>query len=148
MMVKRTVGTDPDFQQLVAKLDLVLAEVNGEADACYRPHNTSVTLTEAVIALSEGAPVGIGAFRELEPGTVEIKRMFVCDSMRGKGIGYVVLKELESWAKELGFHTAKLETHVNLKPAILLYQKAGYAVIPNYSQYCGIETSVCMSKSL
>jgi putative acetyltransferase len=148
MTPKRTVGSNPDFQLLVPALDAALAEVNGDQDECYRPHNTSITLTEAVVVYEGETPIGIGAFREIEPGTVEIKRMYVCDDVRGKGVGYVVLRELESWATELGYQTAKLETHIDLKSAIRLYERAGYQVIPNYSQYCGIETSICMSKSL
>ncbi|MFX8801546.1 GNAT family N-acetyltransferase, partial [Acinetobacter baumannii] len=68
--------------------------------------------------------------------------------VRGRGVGSTVLTALEDWAKEAGYQEAWLETHVDLHPAIALYTRAGFQVIPNYSQYCGIETSVCMGKPL
>jgi hypothetical protein len=32
--------------------------------------------------------------------------------------------------------------------AVGLYQKLGYAIIPNYDQYENVETSVCFEKNL
>jgi len=68
---------------------------------------------------------------------------------RGKGVGAAVLTELEKWAAELGY-TAMVLEHGNKQPeASKLYQRQGYAIIPNYGQYIGMEeTSICMRKIL
>ena len=41
---------------------------------------------------------------------MEVKRMFVPLEKRGKGIGSIVLGELENWANELGYQKCILET--------------------------------------
>ena len=146
--LKRTTSDDPDFANLVKQLDAVLGVVNGDSDEYYRQFNRSDTLSQVVVLYDEDEPSAIGAIRELEPGIIEVKRMFTLAEKRGRALGYQVLQELEKWSKELGYSEARLETHVELKPAIALYVKAGYHVIPNYSQYCGVTTSVCMAKAL
>ena len=74
--------------------------------------------------------------------------MFVVNEHRGKGIGAAILTELENWAAELGQEATVLELGNNQPEAIRLYQKAGFRVIPNYGQYVGMETSICMKKEL
>ena len=74
--------------------------------------------------------------------------MFVKDSERGQGIAYQILSGLELWAKESGFTNTILETGDKQDEAIALYQKLGYVITPNYGQYSGMETSICMRKEL
>jgi len=78
----------------------------------------------------------------------EIKRMFVLETERGKGIAVAVLAELEKWAVAEGFETAILETGNKMTAAIRLYEKSGYQRTPNYGQYIGVDSSVCMKKDL
>jgi GNAT superfamily N-acetyltransferase len=100
------------------------------------------------VAYQDNVPAGCGAFKIFSENTVEIKRMFVDPQFRGMGIAQLILNELESWAVELGFATTVLETGQKQPEAIQLYHKAGYANIPNYGQYAGIENSICMQKLL
>ena len=74
--------------------------------------------------------------------------MFVPVEMRGKGIAVAVLKELENWARELGFEKCILETGDKMQEAIGLYKKCGYYIIPNYGQYEKVERSICFEKML
>jgi GNAT superfamily N-acetyltransferase len=74
--------------------------------------------------------------------------MFVRPEYRGKGIAGSILKELETWAGELGFEKVILETGKAQPEAIGLYTKSGYAIIPNYGQYEQVENSVCMTKEV
>ncbi len=74
--------------------------------------------------------------------------MFVRPEIRGKGIAFEILTELEKWATELNFTSSILETGYKQPEAIRLYEKSGYALIPNYGQYEGVENSVCMKKNL
>ena len=74
--------------------------------------------------------------------------MFVLPEQRGKGIAVLILNELEVWAATLGYEFAILETSVRLESAIALYKKSGYKIIPNYGQYIGVESSVCMTKTI
>lgn len=144
--VIRTTSEHPDFQALVRLLDQELAVLDGDDHAFYAQFNKLKYITEAVVAYWDHQPVGCGAFRAFDPETVEIKRMFVQPAFRGRGIAGVVLSELETWARELGYARCVLETGQKQPEAIRLYQKSGYALIPNFGQYVGVDNSVCMEK--
>jgi GNAT superfamily N-acetyltransferase len=92
--------------------------------------------------------MGCGAIKKYDSQTAEIKRMFVHPDHRNKGVANSVLEELEAWARELGFTSCVLETSFKLENAIALYKKFGYQIIPNYGQYIGVESSVCMRKNI
>ncbi len=92
--------------------------------------------------------VGCGAIKQFETGIMEVKRMFVPLEERGKGIAAEILKELETWAMELGNTKCILETGVKQPEAISLYKKCGYRITENYGQYAGVEKSICFEKSL
>jgi GNAT superfamily N-acetyltransferase len=146
--LKRTTSNDSDFQTLVHLLDKELAVRDGSEHSFYAQFNKTDTIKNVIVYYDEGAAVGCGAFKEFDKRTVEIKRMFVHQNFRGKGIGAVILKELERWAAELNYSASILETGKKQPEAIRLYQKAGYAIIPNYGQYEHVENSVCMKKAI
>lgn len=148
MTVNRTDYTDEKFQSLVTALDAYLSGVNGDSDGFFRKFNQIDRLQHVVVFEQNGCAMACGAFKEIEPLVVEIKRMFTAPQGRNNGFATKVLEELEAWAMELGYQTAILETSKSMLDAIHLYQKNGYLVIPNYDQYIGVETSVCFSKKL
>jgi putative acetyltransferase len=145
---KRTDSADPDFRSLVVKLDRDLAIRDGEMHGFYNQFNTIVNIRNVVVAYSDETPAGCGAFKDYSPGSAEVKRMFVMNEYRRKGIAAGILDELEIWAGELGYVRCILETGINQPEAIALYSKNGYSRIPNYDQYVGVETSVCFEKQL
>jgi len=144
----RTTSDHADFQKLVVQLDAYLRVIDGEDHAFYSQFNKSNLLKNALIAYEDNFPVGIGAYKEYDAEIIEIKRMFTFPEQRGKGIAKTILTELENWAREENYSTAILETGVELKNAISLYQNMGYQVIENYGQYIGVENSICMKKHL
>ncbi len=146
--LKRTTSDNADFIGLVQLLDAYLSVVDGDDHAFYAQYNKTDSLKHVVVCYAENMAVGCGALREYTTDTVEIKRMFVLPESRGKGIAGAVLRELETWAAELHFTTAILETNKKQTDAIHLYEKSGYISIPNYGQYAQIENSVCMSKTI
>jgi GNAT superfamily N-acetyltransferase len=144
----RTTSENPDFRALVQLLDQDLAERDGAEHGFYAQYNKVDLIRHAVVAYQHDKPVGCGAFKEFEPGMVEIKRMYVRPECRQQGVARAVLGELETWAAELGYTTAVLETGKRQPEAIALYQRNGYEFTPNYGQYVGIENSVCLRKEL
>lgn len=146
--VLRTDSTHPEFRGLVDQLNAELSIRNGEKDAFYSQYNSIDMLKNTVVAYWEGQPAGSGAFKPFDEQSVEIKRMFVPPTLRGKGIAQAVLQELENWARELGYTATVLETGLMLPEAIRLYEKYGYSRIPNFGQYIGVESSVCFQKPL
>ncbi|MEO7925038.1 MAG: GNAT family N-acetyltransferase [Chitinophagaceae bacterium] len=148
IICKRTDSADPDFRELVALLDKDLAIRDGNEHAFYAQFNKIDLIRNAIVGYLDDQPIACGAFKEYEPGKVEIKRMYVLPEHRGKGIAISVLKELENWAAESKYTACVLETGKKQPEAIRLYQKAGYSLIENYGQYKGIENSFCMQKSI
>jgi GNAT superfamily N-acetyltransferase len=77
--------------------------------------------------------VACGGIRVLEPGTAEIKRMYVAESARGQGVGRDLLAALESAARSLGCDRVRLDTGEYQPEAQALYRSAGYREIPAYN---------------
>lgn len=144
----RTDSGHEHFRYLVTFLDAELRLRDGEDHAFYDQFNKIDMTRHAVVAYLDGQAVSCGAIKAYAEGVAEIKRMFVPELHRGKGIASAVLQELERWAAELGYTALVLETGKAQPEAIRLYQKSGYTPIPNYGQYAGIENSVCMTKKL
>ncbi|MGY2134794.1 GNAT family N-acetyltransferase [Hymenobacter sp. HD11105] len=144
----RTTSDNPDFRSLVRLLDQDLLVRDGAEQEFYGQFNKLDNIKHAVVAYEGTEPVACGAIKEFSPDLMEVKRMFVHPAYRGKGIAQAVLSELERWAKELNYTGCVLETGKRQPEAIRLYHKSGYAFIPNYGQYIGVENSVCMQKQL
>jgi len=143
----RTNSDNSDFRKLVVLLDHDLQIRDGDERLFYAQFNKVDKIRHVVVAFENEKAVGCGAFKEYEAGAAEIKRMYVREAERGKGIAGKILAELENWAKELNFSECVLETGLKQPEAIRLYQKNGYQTIPNYGQYAGVENSVCMKKN-
>lgn len=146
--IKRTTSDNPDFEKLVVQLDAYLAIVDGEDHAFYSQYNKSSSLKNAIVLYENEIAIGIGAYKEYDSQTVEMKRMFTLPENRGKGIASKILSELELWAKEEKYSISILETGILQKEAISLYQKLGYKIFENYGQYKGVEGSICMKKEI
>ena len=148
MHLIRTDSAHSDFRNLVKSLDATLTEHNGDADDFFAQFNTLDAIKNCIVAYVDDMPAACGAFKPFSEDTVEIKRMFTDPEFRKKGLGSAIVKELENWAKELGFKKAVLETSQDLTQAISVYEKNGFYKIPNYGQYIGVDTSVCFEKIL
>lgn len=146
LTIKRTQSSHLDFITLVNELNAELAEMNGEEDRFFNQFNKVNNLQHVAIAYLNDDAIACGAFKVHSPDTIEIKRMYVLQTQRNQGVAQEVLKFLESWASELGFKNAILET--GNPHAVKLYKKCGYEIIPNYDQYIGIESSICMRKEI
>jgi len=144
--IRRTNSNDVVFYQLVKALDKDLADRYGTLQQVYDQYNKIENLATVVIACVNDNPAGCACFKYFEDGAVEVKRMYVAPLYRGNGIGAALLFELEKWAAELGYQALVLELGNHQPEAFQLYQKQGFRVIPNYGQYTGMDTSICMKK--
>jgi putative acetyltransferase len=146
-MLVKTTSENPDFQTLTQLFDEYLVDIDGDEKDFFAQYN-QIYLDHVIVCYEEGQAIGCGAFKPYEAEVAEIKRMFVLPNQRGKGIAQAILNELELWAKNTGYHFCLLETSNKLTNAIALYRKSGYTIIPNYGQYAGVESSVCMKKTI
>ena len=128
----RTNSSDADFTELVRLLDKDLAIRDGDDHAFYAQFNKTSLLKHALVAYKNGEAVACGALKQYDEDTLEVKRMYVSEAHRRKGLAKGVLTELEQWAHELGFRKLVLETGKNQPEALGLYSKMGYKVMENY----------------
>jgi len=148
MRLLQTNQTSKDFQQLVEQLDAELAIRDGEDHAFYHQYNGIDALNHVVVAYTNDKVVGCGALKVRNKQIVEIKRMYVIPAARKHGYATAILNALEAWAAKESFKHAILETGKAQIEALAFYPKNGYAVIPNFAPYVGVENSVCFKKAL
>lgn len=148
LTIIRTDSDNADFRKLVVALDQDLAARNGEQQSFFAQFNKIDAIKHVVVAYEQDEPVGCGAFKPYADDAMEVKRMFVPQAYRGKGIASVVLGALEQWCKELGVQKCILETGEKQPEAIRLYHKNGYYRIPNFGQYADVAESLCFEKVL
>ncbi|SMD02324.1 GNAT family N-acetyltransferase [Lentzea albidocapillata] len=136
---------------MIADLQQVYVERYGDVDVTpVDPAQFAAPLGYFVIGYLDDAPVACGGWRvndELD-GAAEIKRMYVIDSARGKGLSRLVLAHLELTASEAGLRRMVLETGLRQPEAIALYTSSGYEQIDNFGVYRDHPESRCFGKSL
>ncbi len=73
---------------------------------------------------------GIGlAEIDLFEDCCELQKLYLADEVKGTGLSYMLIKNVEDKAKELGYKRMYLETHDNLAAAIHVYEKCGFTEI-------------------
>ena len=95
-----------------------------------------------------GTALGLAALVDRGDGSGEIKRVFVVDAARGRGIARALLAAIHARARAAGIRTLQLETGTRQVAATALYESTGYRVIPNFAPYVGDEFSMCVEKKL
>src|SRR5690348_943483 len=81
----------------------------------------------------ENASVGVGCLRPITPSVAEIQRMYVQPHVRGVGAGRLVLQQLLSDARAIGYEAVRLESLKFLSAAHALYKSVGFAEIAPYA---------------
>jgi len=107
----------------------------------------SKTNVNFLAAYGDSEICGIGAVRVLNDYG-EIKRLYVPEKYRGKGIAKEIVKELENCLVKRSIFTARLETGIHQHEAIALYKKLGYSEIAPFGNYTEDPLSVFMEKKI
>lgn len=150
MRFEYTDGNNKDFIELCHGLDDFLNELVGgeENRAEYILYNQLDDIHDVIIAYDDDIPVGSASFKKYDDECAEVKRVFIKQEYRGKGISNTLMELLENAARKQGYHYLILESGEPLVAAMALYRKIGYKVIPNYGQYKDMPDSICMRKEL
>jgi ribosomal protein S18 acetylase RimI-like enzyme len=88
-----------------------------------------------LLAKVDGEICGGGAYRRLGEGVCEMKRLFVSDRFKGRGIGRQLCAALIESARAEGFELMRLDTANLLTEAIALYRSVGFQVCEPYRDY-------------
>lgn len=151
LSIERVWLDNVDVQLLISQLNLDLYSRYPEPDVLVFSLE-SADIEEGVGALLmaelDGEPVGCGAYRVFddEPGSAEIKRMYVTLAGRGKKIGSALLAELERLAAAAGVRRFALEAGPRQPEALGMFEAAGYVVCEPWGPFIGKDLSICMAK--
>lgn len=121
------------------------------AESCYLLDVSELEAPGVTVFVGRGEggrALGMAALVARPDGSAELKRMFVREEARGRGLASSLLSAVESAATEAGVETLRLETGPLQDAAIALYERNGYARIPNFGPYVGDPHSICYAKSL
>jgi putative acetyltransferase len=135
------------------RLSSLIAALRAELDARYPEeisfsHPTVKAQARYLLATLAGEPVGCCAVQPLDDGECELKRMYVAPEARGRRIATRLMVDAEAIARRLGAGRIKLETGPRQPEAITVYERAGFARIPNYAPYDQWDLSYCYAKAL
>ena len=79
--------------------------------------------TKYIVAVDNYLPIATCRLYAIDDAKVMLGRIVVLPEYRHQGIGTLVVKEAETWARELGFTTAVVESRDNKIP---FYESMGY----------------------
>jgi putative acetyltransferase len=98
-----------------------------------------VTGGEFWVVESQGKIVGTSGYYPVSrtEQAVEIRKMYLLPEVRGKGLGKLLLKELEIAIANRGYRQIWVETASVLQAAVKLYESQGY------QSATGVETARC-----
>ncbi len=140
----------PEIEALLRESDAFALSLY-PPDSCYMLDLDELAAEGVTVVVARddaGTAVGMAALVDRGDGTGELKRLFVRETGRGRGVATAVMDALESAARERSIRTLQLETGPKQLAAIALYEARGYRHIENFGPYVGDEFSVCMEKSL
>ncbi len=80
-----------------------------------------------VLEKKDGSIIGAYGLYPIDRATCELRKMYLHNSYRGKGLGKLLLEDALSKARQIGFKRITLETASVLKEAISLYKSYGFA---------------------
>lgn len=131
-------------------MDDFLNELVGGEDnrAEYILYNQLDNIHDVIVAYDNDIPIGCASFKKYDDECTEVKRVFIRQEYRSRGISNKLMELIENAAKEQGRRYLILESGEHFVTAMALYRKIGYKVITNYGQYKDMPDSVCMKKKL
>ena len=120
---------EPGFRALVAG---TLREFDFEPDPDFDPDldDPAAVYSMLWIARAGADVVGSVALRDLGDGVLELKRMYLSPSYRGRGLGRRLLSTALEWARAGGVRKIRLDTTEEMQAARHLYEAYGFRRIP------------------
>jgi len=86
-----------------------------------------------LLALQNDQPAGCVAYRKIEMGICEMKRLYVSDAYLGFGVGKKLTVNIIDESRKAGYKTMRLDTHPSMLKAQRLYQRLGFKEIGAYN---------------
>ncbi len=108
----------------------------------------ATVVTTVLVRDGDGAPVGHAAVRR-HGDEWEVKRVVVRGDQRGRGVGRMLMGQVEAAARADGATRVILQTGHLQPDAVALYERLGYTPIPLYPPYdVAMPEGFCFEKQL
>ena len=112
-------------------LDLCFQDFEGEVRDL--PGKYALPDGRLLIAYVGDVAAGCIALRKLEEGVCEMKRLFVRDEFRGRGVGVALIERIIGEGRSIGYKKLRLDTFApKMGKAIELYRSHDFREIPQY----------------
>jgi GNAT superfamily N-acetyltransferase len=140
---------DADVLRLVAAVQAEYVRRYGGPDAAaVAPDEFAPPTGLFLVGLLDGVPSVTGGWRFVAEDTDEIKRMFVLESARRRGLARRMLAELEATAAAAGATRVVLNTGDQQPEAIALYESSAYVGIDGFGHYACAPGAIFFGKAL
>lgn len=137
----------PDAEALVLELEAHLAaRYPAESRHGFSAERLVAEGVHFVVLRADGRAAGCGGILFVDDGPEpygEIKRMYVRDEHRGLGFGRRILAHLADHARARGVRLLRLETGIDQREAIGLYEAMGFRRCPPFGPYRDDPLSPC-----
>ena len=121
------------FRAYAASLDIDLCFQNFAAELEGLPGKYAPPGGELFLARdAAGLPVGCAAFRPLDAGIAEMKRLYVTPEGRRQGVGRLLVELVLEDAARAGYREIRLDTLPSMQAALALYRSCGFQGIDAY----------------
>jgi putative acetyltransferase len=136
-----------EVRELLAERDAYFDKLYAREEGQGRAIDVEAANVRFFTVRLSGALVGCGAVIRHD-GYGELKRFYVREAFRGKGLGHRLLEAAEAFARSTGCSLLRLETGVLQPAAIALYRGAGFSEIGPFGSYVADPLSLFMEKAL
>lgn len=116
-------------------------ELEGETALYREPEGRMLLAREGAV------PVGCAMLRALPDGACEVRRVFVSEDARRRGVARALMLRMMEEARVAGYACMRLVTGAGFFSAIALYESLGFRHIPPYRPTTW-EDVACMEVSL
>ena len=120
------------FREYVASLAEDISFQDFEAEFAGLPGKYARPGGAVLIAWHGAQPAGAVAYRMVEPGVCEMKRLYVRPAFRGRDLGRELANELIDDARQQGYRTMLLDTLASMSAARALYRDLGFVPVAPY----------------
>ena len=121
------------FREYSAWLQIDLCFQNFERELSGLPGEYVPPAGRLLLAYEESELAGCVALREIDEGVCEMKRLFLRDQFRGRGLGRQLIEAILREARQIGYRRIRLDTlPPKMNDAIALYRSYGFKEIASY----------------
>jgi GNAT superfamily N-acetyltransferase len=120
------------FEEYARGLGVDLCFQGFERELASLPGDYAEPTGGILLAECDGAVAGCVAWRALEPGVCEMKRLYVRPDHRGVGLGRTLATAVIAAARRHGYSRMRLDTLPQMGEAITLYASLGFVATEAY----------------